>query len=58
MLALQAAGYLENDPASLQGVGGHLVQLTPDNIKELGSDQIFKVGAGGGAEGAGTGLKA
>lgn len=41
---LQAAGYVESDPASLQGVVGRLVQLTPDNIKELGSDQILKVG--------------
>lgn len=27
----------------MQGVNGHLVQLSPENIKELGSEQIFKV---------------
>ena len=44
---LQATGHLEEDMSSMQGVTGHLVQLTPENIKELGSDQIFKVGPGG-----------
>ncbi len=27
----------------LQDVGGQLVQLTPEIIKELGSDQIYKI---------------
>lgn len=39
----EATGHLEDDPASLQGVNGQLVQLTPENIKELGSEQILKI---------------
>lgn len=43
---LQSTGYpgTEDDVASLQGtLGGGLVQLTPEVIKEMGSDQIYKV---------------
>lgn len=43
----------------MQGVNGHLVQLSPENIKELGSEQIFKVrlvdyANGGGLHGLGA----
>ena len=48
----QATGYLgagtaEDDASSLTGMGGNLVQLTPESIKDLGSEQIYKVGCGG-----------
>lgn len=33
----------EDELANLQAMGGQLVQLTPDMIKELGSDQIYKI---------------
>ncbi|GAX79845.1 hypothetical protein CEUSTIGMA_g7285.t1 [Chlamydomonas eustigma] len=41
----EASGYLgaEEDTAALQGVGGNLVQLTPETIKDLGSEQIYKI---------------
>ena len=47
---LQATGYLgagngEDDASSLAGMGGNLVQLTPETIKDLGSEQIYKVGS-------------
>jgi hypothetical protein len=32
-----------NNESTSQGVGGHLVELTPDMIKELSSDQIYKM---------------
>ncbi len=47
----QATGYLgsgDEDSTSLTGVGGNLVQLTPETIKDLGSEQIYKVCRGGG----------
>ena len=44
---MQATGYLggagEEDNTSLAGLGGSLVQLTPETIKDLGSEQIYKV---------------
>jgi hypothetical protein len=45
----QATGYLgagtaEDDASSLTGMGGNLVQLTPESIKDLGSEQIYKAG--------------
>ncbi len=41
----QTVGYHGNDEelAQLENVGGHLVQLTPEMIKELSSDQIYKI---------------
>jgi hypothetical protein len=33
----------EEETSALQGVGGNLVQLTPETIKDLGSEQIYKV---------------
>jgi hypothetical protein len=47
-LITQATGYLgagtgEDDASSLAGMGGNLVQLTPETIKDLGSEQIYKV---------------
>ncbi len=45
---MQATGYLgggggDDEATSLTGVGGNLVQLTPEAIKDLGSEQIYKV---------------
>ncbi len=42
---LQASAFpnTEEELAQLQDIGGRLVQLTPEMIKELGSDQIYKI---------------
>ena len=40
---MQKQGAGEDEASVLQGVGSHLVQLTPEVVKDLTPEQIYKI---------------